>query len=324
MLLFSIALAPLSAQEALPVKQAAGTPGTQGSVAVREDYVLSPGDVVVIHAFEMEEISEKPFLIDNEGKIRAPILGELKIGGQTIAQVREQITAALAKFVKQPQVSVTISQFHTQPIFLMGAFRSPGIYSLEGARTLVDMLAISGGLQPNASMQIKLTRRNEYGKIPLAGAVASADGKSQSVTISLVGIGETANPAENIFIQPYDVITVELAEMIYVDGQIRSSGLTLNEKPSMTMLQVISLSGGLGPTARGKKAYVLRPVPNSKRRKRIEVDVDRIIAGKEDDFDLYPNDFLYIPETSALKRNLGVILSRGLPLTAGLLYLVLR
>ena len=327
----------LLAQSIAPAgPQAASAPGTTQPAAVnpprqigpdksRADYVLSAGDQIVIHAFEMEDISEKPYLIDSRGNVHIPMLGEVKAASQTVAEFQDRLTQALTKYVRQPQVSVTVTQFHTEPVFLLGAFKSPGIYTLEGKRTLVDMLAISGGLQPEASMQIKLTRRTEYGSIPLPNATTSTDGKTQSVTISLVGIGETANPAENIFIQPYDVISVERAEMIYVDGQIaRSSGLTLNEKTSLSIVQIVSLSGGLGEQAKGKKAWILRPVPNSDRRTRIPLNIDRILSGDDPDVKLYPNDLLYVPKSSGLARDLGRALTVALPLATGFIYLAFR
>jgi polysaccharide export outer membrane protein len=322
---------PLLAQETPAQKFKTGpssatiTPETPLSPSSTHDaYVLAAGDQIVIHAFEMEDINDKPYLIDNEGNVRIPMLGTLKAAGQTVADFQKHLIDALAKYVQQPQVTVTVTQFHTEPVFLLGSFKAPGVYTLEGKRTLVDMLAISGGLLPDASLQIKLTRRVEYGPIPLPGAVKSPDGKSESVTINLVSIGETANPAENIFVQPYDVISVDTAEMIYVDGQFaRPSGVAVNQKTSMSLLQILSLSGGTTTTAKGK-AWILRPIPNSKRRTRIDINLNRIVEGKDPDVDLYPNDFVYLPATSALLRNIGTGARYVLPVATGLIYLAFR
>ena len=72
-----------------------------------------------------------------------------------------------------PQVTVTVVQFSSEPLFFVGAFKAPGIYPLQGRRTLVEMMSSIGGLQPNASRRIKVTRRKEFGEIPLPNAVRS-------------------------------------------------------------------------------------------------------------------------------------------------------
>lgn len=329
--LFGLGFQPVWSQTspAGTLKQASGqpiTPQTPLSPATsHDDYVLAAGDQILLHAFEMEDISDKPYLIDSQGNVRIPMLGQMKAGGQTLGQFQKHLVEALARYVRDPQVTVTVTQFHTEPIFLLGDFKSPGIYTLEGRRTLVDMLAISGGLMADASLQLKLTRRVEYGSIPLPGAVRSPDGKTESVTISLVGVGETANPAENIFVQPYDVITVDQAEMVYVDGQIaKPSGLAVNQKPSLSLLHVLTLSGGLTPTAKGSKAWILRPIPNSKRSNRIRLNINRIVEGKDQDVDLYPNDFLYVSAKSGFTQGLGRAALYAIPVATGFIYLAVH
>lgn len=207
-------------QEA-PGMQALGTPVER----LRPNYVLGPGDQILIRAFEAEEISERPFRIDGDGFVNLPMLGRVRAGRLSVEQLEGNLVELLRKYIRQPQVTVTVVQFRSEPVFFVGAFRAPGIYPLQGRRTLVEMLSAIGGLQPNASRRIKVTRRKEFGPIPLPNAVESPDGKVTSVVISMGSLRENVNPAEDIVLQPFDVISVERAEMVYVNGEVGKVGL---------------------------------------------------------------------------------------------------
>jgi polysaccharide export outer membrane protein len=140
-----------SAQPAAPAREDSSNP-------IRSSYALGPNDQITIRAFEVEEINDRPFRIDGDGFVNLPLLGRVKLAGLTVQEAEQQLTTLLKKYVKEPQVLITVTQFRSEPIFFVGAFARPGIYPLQGRRTLVEMLSTIGGLQPNASRRIKLTR----------------------------------------------------------------------------------------------------------------------------------------------------------------------
>jgi polysaccharide export outer membrane protein len=292
---------------------------------LRPSYVLGPGDQILVRAFEMEEVGERPMLVDGDGNVNIPLLGIVKASGMTVAQLEARLVVMLKKYVKEPRVTITIVQFRSEPVFFVGAFQKPGIYPLQGRRTLVEMLSAIGGLQPNASRYIKVSRRKEVGSIPLPNALVSADGKVSSVRISLGSLRDNVNPAEDIVLEPFDVVTVEKAELIYVNGAInRVGGIDLLEKDSMSVTQLVTLAGGLGPTADPAKARLLRPVLNSSKRAEIPLNLARIMEGKDSDFPVLPNDLLYIPTKGGLRGSLGKGLLVAIPITTTIAVLVTR
>ena len=273
---------------------------------LRPNYVLRPGDQILIRAFEMEEISERPFRIDADGFVNLPVLGRVKCGGVTVEHFESDLLEALRKYIRQPQVTVTVVQFSSEPVFFVGAFKAPGIYPLEGRRTMVEMMSSIGGLQPTASRRIKLTRRKEFGQIPLANAITAPDGSASTLEINMASLRENVNPAEDVVLQPFDVISVERAEMVYVTGEVaRVGAFELQERDSISVLQALTLAGGLTPAADVKTARILRPVMNTSRRAEIQLNLKQILEGHESDRPLLPNDVLYIQKSSGLKRNLG-------------------
>ena len=292
---------------------------------LRPNYVLGPGDQILIRAFEAEEISERPFRIDGDGYLNLPMVGKVKAGGLTVEQLENTLIELLRKYIRQPQVTVTVVQFRSEPVFFVGAFKAPGIYPLQGRRTLVEMLSAIGGLQPNASRRIKVTRRKEFGPIPLPNAVESNDGKVTTVTISMGSLRENVNPAEDIVLQPFDVISVERAEMVYVNGEVgRIGAFELGERDSVSVVQLLTMAGGLSRDANPTKARVLRPVLNTSRRAEIPLNVKRIFEGKDSDFPLLPNDLLYIPKASSWKRNLGRGMLIAMPIITTIIYIAIR
>ncbi len=267
--------------------------------AIRPNYVLGPNDQVLVRAPEVEEINEKPFRIDAEGNINLPLIGRIRAGGITVQELEADLVRRLREYVREPQVIVTVVQFRSEPVFFVGAFRNPGIYPLQGRRTLVEMLTAIGGLQPNASRHIKVTRRAEYGTIPLPNAVDDSEKKVSTVEISMGSLRENVNPAEDILLQPYDVISVERAEMIYMNGDVgRVNGLELGERDSISISQALTLSGGATRDANRNKVRVLRPIENTNLRAEIDINVNRIYEGKDNDFPLLPNDLVYVPHST--------------------------
>jgi polysaccharide export outer membrane protein len=292
---------------------------------LRPTYVLSSGDQIMLRAYQMEEISDRPYRIDSDGNISLPVLGAVHVGGLTVEQTEASLLGRLKAYVQNPQVTVNVVQYRSEPVFFVGVFRAPGIYPLQGRRTLVEMLTSIGGLQPNASHRIKVTRRREYGALPLPNATDGADGKTTVAEISMGSLRENVNPAEDIVLQPFDVISVERAEMVYVNGEVNKvGGIELGERDSISLVQLITLSGGLGKDAAPEKALVLRPVLDTSRRAEIPVDLKKVMTGKASDFPLLPNDLLYVPRGHSRGAILKTAAYLAIPLLPTILYIVYR
>lgn len=173
---------------------------------------------------------------------------------------------------------------------------------------------------PNASRRIKVTRRKEFGEMPLSSAVSAPDGSSSSVEINMARLRDNLNPAEDILLQPFDVISVERAEMVYVTGEVgKVAALELQDKDSMSVIQALTQAGGLGPGANTQRAFILRPVLNTSRRAEIPLNLKRILSSEDSDVPLLPNDVLYVPKHGGIHaRDLVYIL----PIAGTLIYSV--
>lgn len=290
-----LVIAGLMAQQ---TPQQPAPPAAPAGVDLRPNYLLGPNDQIMIRVPDVEEINEKPFRIDNEGQLNLPLVGRIRAAGLSVRELEAALTTRLREFVREPQVIITVVQFRAEPVFFVGAFRAPGIYPLQGRRTLVEMLTSIGGLQPNASRRIKVTRRLESGSIPLPNAVSDQEKKISTVEISMGSLRENVNPAEDIILQPFDVVSVERAELVYINGEVsRVGGIELGERDSISLTQALTMAGGFTRDSDRGKIRILRPVADTARRAEIEIDANSVFAGKENDFPLMPNDVLYVPRS---------------------------
>src|SRR5947209_8579989 len=83
---------------------------------IRSTYVLGPDDQIVIRALEAEEISEKPIRIDSTGSIRLPLIGQVHAAGLSLDQLETLVKARLGKYFKDPQVGISLTEYHSQPV----------------------------------------------------------------------------------------------------------------------------------------------------------------------------------------------------------------
>jgi polysaccharide export outer membrane protein len=215
----------------------------------------------------------------------------------TMAQLQAELVRRLGTYVLQPDVSVSVLEFRSQPVSVLGAVKNSGIIQVQGRRTVVEMLSLAGGLDATAGSTLEITRRLEWGRIPLPGATDDPSGQFNVARISLKSLIGARNPQENILVQPHDVISVPRAETVYVMGQVmKPGGFPLDSHEAITVLQALSMAGGFDKTAQASNAKLLR-VSSGSERKEVPVDLRKILDGKNSDVAMLPNDILFIPNS---------------------------
>jgi polysaccharide export outer membrane protein len=204
--------------------------------------------------------------------------------------------------VNRPDVSVSLVELRSQPISVLGSVQTPGVHQLQGQKNLFEVLSLAGGLRPDAGNLVKITRRLEWGPIPLPTASNDSTGRFSVASVNVKSIMSASNPADNIMIRPNDVVSVPKANLVYAIGAVRKpGGFVLGENESLSALQVLSLAEGLDRSAATDRAKIMRNIPGSSNRAEIPVDLKQILTGKASDVALLSDDILFIP-TSAAKN----------------------
>ena len=261
----------------------------------------------MIRGIQGPDVSDKPdepVLIGTNGDVTLPLIGRIKAGGLTVEQLETELTAKFKQFIQDPQISVTVIEFRSQPVSVLGAVTKPGVVQLRGPKTLYEVLSMAGGPGDTAGSSLTLTRRRESGEIPLPGAKTDVTGQFSSIELNVRDILEGTNPDANIEVKPYDVISVSesSANMIYVVGDVQRAGaFSLGEQRNASVLRALSQAGGLGRTAKAQNARIIREVSGGPKFTEIAVNINKILSGKAADLELRPNDVLVVP-TSGRKR----------------------
>jgi polysaccharide export outer membrane protein len=264
-------------------------------------YILGPDDQIFIRALEGLDLDDKPVLIGTNGNITLPLIGRVQAAGLTVEQLEAELTSRLKTYVLEPQISVTVTEFRSQPVSVFGAVNTPGVVQLRGRKTLYEVLSMAGGPRETAGSTISIIRVSENGPIPLAGASPDPTGRYSTAEINIQEVLDGKNPGANIEIKPHDVISVSQgnARMVYVVGDVqRAGGFNLGQQRSISVLSAVALAGGLGHTALPDKAKILRPAPDPEKHEEIPVNIKRILAGKAENIGLRMEDVLVIPTSS--------------------------
>src|SRR2546430_2618344 len=84
-------------------------------------YILAPGDQITVRVPDAAEINEKTYRISQGGHVNLALIGPVNASGLTVEQIEAELTGRLKKFFKEPQVSVTVTDFRSQPVSVIGA-----------------------------------------------------------------------------------------------------------------------------------------------------------------------------------------------------------
>ena len=274
-------------------------------VSQREDtstYVLGPDDQIKIWALGLEQLSDKNVRVEPNGDIDLPIYGKIRAEGLTLDQLKAELVKRFSQDVLNPEVSIEIVEFGSQPVSVMGSVNRPGIVQLHGHKTLLEVVSMAEGMRPDAGPRINISRPVQYGEIPLPNAKNDPSGRFSVADVVVKDLLEGKNPAANILISPHDTITVPRAEAVYVMGAVHKPGeVPLKDNVGISVLQALASAEGLGATPAPGNARIVRLVPGTSERKEIPVDLTKVQAGSAEDLTMRPNDILVVP-TSGPKK----------------------
>lgn len=272
------------------------------AIETPKQYELGPDDQLSIWVMDAPDMSARAVTIGLDGAITLPLIGRVKAAELTTQQLEEQLKELLKEYFVRPEVVVSVTEFRSQPVSVIGAVNQPGVHQLRGHKRLVEVLSLAGGMRTDAGYSVKITRPIEAGPIPLPDARMDPSGEYSVAEVGVKEITSATNPQGNILIRPNDVISVPRAELVYVIGTVmKAGGFVLAEHETMTVLQALAMAGGLGPQAAAQNARILSAVKDHPTRAETSVNVKRILEGKAKDLPLRADDILFIPTSTSKK-----------------------
>ncbi|MBV9267646.1 MAG: polysaccharide biosynthesis/export family protein [Acidobacteriaceae bacterium] len=277
------------------LKPGAVSPGDRAA-----DYVLGPEDQIIVHAFQAPEIPNTAVQVGGDGYVNLPLVGRVKASGLTVSSLEQELAARLGNYIRDPQVTVLVAEYRSQPVSVLGAVSNPGVVQLKGRKNLLEVIALAGGLKSEAGSTVTITRELANGRIPLPDASDDPTGKFSIGHVEIHDVMQAQNPQNNIVIQRDDIIMVARARVLYVVGEVnKPGGYPFNERDSMSLLQAVALAGGLTQRAAATRAKILHQDTSSTARTEVPANVRKILDGRAPDVTLHPDDILFIPNSKA-------------------------
>jgi len=264
------------------------------------DVCLGPGDLLEITVFHWEEMRGLKARVSSTGYISLPLLGEMRAAGLTENELQDQIAARLRNgFMKDPQVTVFTTRHRSQQVSVTGAVARPGLYGLSrDRRTVLDLISEAGGLTDNSG-----------GKVLFHATGNAACGATESTKpptpIALTPIEidlnkdydpPTANPL-NLPVYGGDSIVISRGRFL-VDGWVEKPG-AYDLSPGITAFGALTAAGGAMFPAKLTEVVIWRS-SRSGAKTRIDLDLEKIAAGQEQDMTLEVGDVISVP-ASAVK-----------------------
>jgi polysaccharide export outer membrane protein len=262
------------------------------------NYTLGPDDQITIKAPQVPELNDRTYRIGQGGALELPLVGTIQAGGLKVEALEALLLNKLKETIRNPQVTVIPVTTRNQPVYFVGLFRTPGVYPLTGNRTLLEMLGTVGGVTPNTARRITITRRSEYTAVPLPGGTVDPVRKTSSLEIGLADGAFAIRPEDDILLAPYDIVTADRAERVYVLGNVgQPRSIDLGERTALSLAQALAEAGGITALATKDRIRVLRNISGTDRRAEIAVDLKGILEGKKPDLFLQADDVVYVPQS---------------------------
>ena len=227
-------------------------------IRAQTDYRIGSQDVLTITVFGEADLSGK-YTVEQDGTFTFPLIGRVRAGGVTLRDFEQDLKARLADgFLRSPQVTVAVETYRSQRILVMGEVRSPGEYLLTGEMTLLSALARAGSTTPAAGREVLVVRAPRRS----AAGAPSDQTEPDIVRVDLVAL-QAGNVGLNVALQDGDTINVTKAQAVFVAGQVKQPGAYPAERGS-TVLQVLSLAGGVTERGSDGRIKILRTVKDKK------------------------------------------------------------
>lgn len=216
----------------------------------QDEYRLGRNDVLDINMIGHPEIAGRlstqgtPLgtTIRKDGNVWLPMIGAVPAAGTTIIEFESSLRKAAARFYVDPQISVEILRHESQKFFVVGEVRTPGVFAVDGDTTLLEGLALAGGVPETGD---------------LAGGTIVRDGKPLPIDLERLRSGDLRR---NVYMRAGDVVFVpdNADHKVFVLGEVQNPGIVRIERGKITLAEAIASVGGPTPAKSRRELAVIR------------------------------------------------------------------
>ncbi|MEK7849669.1 MAG: polysaccharide biosynthesis/export family protein, partial [Candidatus Omnitrophota bacterium] len=157
------------------------------------EYTIGEGDVLFVSVWQNEDLNQE-LIVRPDGRVSFPLIGDVPAAGMTITELDKEMTKKLKEFLKFPEVSITIRKIGGSKIVILGQVRAPGVYAVGGSGSILEAIALAGGMTRDA----------------VGTSVVLIRGGLQNPRATKINVAKAQKGdfSQNIMLQPEDIIFV--------------------------------------------------------------------------------------------------------------------
>lgn len=276
---------------------------TKPRILANDNYKIGPGDVIDVVVSKNDTLTRTGLRVSNLGTVQLAMLdADVPAACLTERQLADSVKEKYRKYLNDPFVSVSVREFNSSPVAVIGAVNSAGRFQLQRQIRLVELLTMVNGPSAKAGDTVDIIRPVNRPYCDGADLVTPAPGSEEFLSVNLSDAfkgREQANPV----IFAGDIIRVADADQTnaYIQGNVKS-GMTIDLKEPVTLVQAVAMAGGTTAGADLTKVRIRRQIPGSLNRDEIIVNLKEINQRKRDDILLQANDIVEIPGPSGVRK----------------------
>jgi polysaccharide export outer membrane protein len=270
------------------------------AMAQVNDYHLGGHDIIQLTIFAGgEKQNDIALTVSSSGMINVPLVGSIEAAGLTLHELETAVHEPLAKdYFVNPQVSITIKEYHSLRYNISGAIRSPGLYEMSSRATLLELIAKAGGVTADRGNVAYIMRDTGSEKTDQPNDQIST---YEPIKVDLQALLDRGDMSRNIVLQTGDVVYIPLEtsldvakSKIYVEGEVNNPGAYAFQ-PGLKALKACILAGGFTKYAAANRARIIRK--QGDKQEIIKINLEDVKKGTIADLELMPGDLIHIPET---------------------------
>ena len=163
---------------------------------ISNDYLLQPGDLLEVKVY-MEENMDRTLRISANGTITFPLVGNIRVGGMSVAAAENALSKELKRYIKNPQISMLIQEYGNKTVYILGQVQKPSAVEIPPEKPLTVLEAITsvGGFTDIAApSKVKVLRMD--------------NGNQKAIDVDITQITKYGNKSLDINLMPGDVVFV--------------------------------------------------------------------------------------------------------------------